>query len=159
MTQRQEASAPVGALPMASNRNYNDTSKRYQTHGFPNPAKSRLAPGPQSPGLISSVSAAPDTETLYWKSNARGMPFDPKECRRQALACVRLAQTSGSPQARRHYANLAKSWLTLAGDLETVDAQLESESEKRKAWIARRCTDDRAKISRRHGPSRQYRAD
>ena len=46
------------------------------------------------------------------------MPLDPQECRRQALACVRLAQTSSSPQARLHYANLAKTWLTLAGDLD-----------------------------------------
>jgi hypothetical protein len=56
------------------------------------------------------------------------MPLDPQECRRQALACVRLAQTSISPQARLHYANLAKTWLTLAGDL---DVQLKSEPEKK----------------------------
>ena len=55
------------------------------------------------------------------------MPLDPQECRRQALACVRLAQTSISPEARLHYANLAKTWLTLAGDL---DAQLKSEPEE-----------------------------
>jgi hypothetical protein len=46
------------------------------------------------------------------------MPLDPQECRRQALACVRLAQTSNTPEARQHYANLAKTWLTLAGDVE-----------------------------------------
>jgi hypothetical protein len=56
------------------------------------------------------------------------MPLDPQECRRQALACVRLAQTSISPEGRRHYANLAKTWLTLAGDL---DAQLKSEPEEK----------------------------
>ena len=50
------------------------------------------------------------------------MPLDPQECRRQALACVRLAQTSISPQARLHYANLAKTWLTLAGDLDDRNA-------------------------------------
>ena len=50
------------------------------------------------------------------------MPLDPQECRRQALACVRLAQTSGTPQARLHYANLAKTWLTLAGDLDDRNA-------------------------------------
>jgi len=55
------------------------------------------------------------------------MPLDPQECRRQALACVRLAQTSNTPEARLHYANLAKTWLTLAGDL---DAQLKSEPEE-----------------------------
>jgi hypothetical protein len=61
----------------------------------------------------------------YWESD---MPLDAQECRRQALACVRLAQTSISPEARLHYANLAKTWLTLAGDL---DAQLKSEPEKK----------------------------
>jgi hypothetical protein len=59
------------------------------------------------------------------------MPLDPNECRRQALACVRLAQTSSSPQARLHYANLAKTWLTLAGDLDDMDAQLKSEPEQK----------------------------
>ena len=50
------------------------------------------------------------------------MPLDPQECRRQALACVRL---------RLHYANLAKTWLTLAGDLDDRNAQLKSEPEKK----------------------------
>ena len=59
------------------------------------------------------------------------MPLDPQECRRQALACVRLAQTSISPEARLHYANLAKSLLTLAGDLDERNAQLKSEPEKK----------------------------
>ena len=35
------------------------------------------------------------------------MPGDPKECRRHALTCVRLAQTSPSPQARQQFADLA----------------------------------------------------
>ena len=59
------------------------------------------------------------------------MPLDPQECRRQALACVRLAQTSNTPEARLHYANLAKTWLTLAGDLDDRNAQLESEPGKK----------------------------
>jgi hypothetical protein len=46
------------------------------------------------------------------------MPGDPKECRQQALACVRLAQTSASPQAREQFANLAWTWIKLADDLE-----------------------------------------
>jgi hypothetical protein len=61
------------------------------------------------------------------------MPLDPMECRRQALACVRLAQASGSSQARLHYANLAKTWLTLAGDLQDIEVQLKVKPEKRKA--------------------------
>ena len=59
------------------------------------------------------------------------MALDPKECRRQALACVRLAQTSTSLQERRHYAELAKTWLTLAGDLTDLKSQLKSEPEKK----------------------------
>ena len=59
------------------------------------------------------------------------MSLDPKECRRQALACVRLAQTSASLQARRHYAELAKTWLRLAGDLDDLDTQLKADSEKK----------------------------
>ena len=52
------------------------------------------------------------------------MPLDPNECRRQALACVRLAQTSASLRVRRHYAELAKTWLTLGGDLTELESQL-----------------------------------
>ena len=61
----------------------------------------------------------------YW------MPLDPQECRRQALACVRLAQTSVSPQARRTYAELAKTWLTIAGDLADLESQLKADPEKK----------------------------
>ena len=46
------------------------------------------------------------------------MPGDPRECRRHALTCVRLAQTSASPQAREEFASLANTWLRLATDLE-----------------------------------------
>jgi hypothetical protein len=59
------------------------------------------------------------------------MPLDSKECRQQALACVRLGQTSASPQTRRHFAELAKAWLTLAGDLDDLDAQPKAEPEKK----------------------------
>ena len=48
------------------------------------------------------------------------MPLDPNECRRQALA--RLAQTSASLRVRRHYAELAKTWLTLGGDLTELES-------------------------------------
>jgi hypothetical protein len=59
------------------------------------------------------------------------MPLDPQECRRQTLACVRLAQTSNSHEARLHYANLAKTWLTLAGDLDDTNAELKFEPERK----------------------------
>ena len=60
------------------------------------------------------------------------MPGDPKECRQQALACVRLAQTSASPQSREKFANLAWTWIKLADDLErnlTFLAALDGETD------------------------------
>ena len=59
------------------------------------------------------------------------MPLDPQECRRQALACVRLAQTSVTPQARRTYADLAKTWLVIAGDLADLKSKLTDNPEKK----------------------------
>ena len=62
------------------------------------------------------------------------MPGDPKECRQRALTCVRLAQTSASPQAREQFANLARTWIKLADDLERSllileDEEIEPQSE------------------------------
>jgi hypothetical protein len=54
------------------------------------------------------------------------MPGNPEECRQHALACVRLAQTSATPQARDHFAKLARSWIKLAEDLERGRAFLDS---------------------------------
>jgi hypothetical protein len=48
------------------------------------------------------------------------------ECRRQVLACVRLAEASTSSKERVAFAKLAKTWLALAGDLEDIDRQLKS---------------------------------
>jgi hypothetical protein len=52
------------------------------------------------------------------------MPGNPEECRQHALACVRLAQTSVTPQARDHFAKLARTWIRLAEDLEKNQAFL-----------------------------------
>jgi hypothetical protein len=60
------------------------------------------------------------------------MSNPPNECRRQVLACVRLAQASTSAKDRVAFAKLAKIWLSLASDLEELDRQLKSEPEKRK---------------------------
>ena len=60
----------------------------------------------------------------------REMPGDPKECRQQALACVRLAQTSASPQSRERFANLAQTWVRLAKELERDQAFLSSLDEE-----------------------------
>jgi hypothetical protein len=55
-----------------------------------------------------------------------------KECRKHALACLRLAQTSASPHAREHFANLAKTWLKLAGDLQALRETLEEPESRRR---------------------------
>ena len=54
------------------------------------------------------------------------MPGDPKECRQHALTCVRLAQTSTSPQAREQFAHLASTWIRLADDLERTLAFIDA---------------------------------
>jgi hypothetical protein len=46
------------------------------------------------------------------------MPIDPSECRQHALDCVRLAQTATTPEARKIWSDLAKTWLMFASDLE-----------------------------------------
>ena len=48
------------------------------------------------------------------------MTGDPKECRQQALASIRLAQTSASPQARDRFAGSAWTWIRLADDLKQI---------------------------------------
>jgi hypothetical protein len=57
------------------------------------------------------------------------MPGDPKKCRQHALTCVRLAQTSASPQAKEQFANLARTWIRLADDLERSLALIDSRDE------------------------------
>jgi hypothetical protein len=65
------------------------------------------------------------------------MPGSPKECRRRALACMQISQASAAPDARGHFADLARTWLRLAGDLEGGQAlidllnDLEQEPERR----------------------------
>ena len=53
----------------------------------------------------------------------------PKECRRQALACVQLAMDSASPKKKEIFAKLATTWISLANDLEAIEAQLKSKRE------------------------------
>jgi hypothetical protein len=55
-----------------------------------------------------------------------------KECRKHALACLRFAQTSASPHAREHFANLAKTWLKLAGDLQALHETLKEPESRRR---------------------------
>ena len=58
------------------------------------------------------------------------MPGDPQECRQHALTCVRLAQTSASPQARERFANLARTWIRLADELERTLAFIDALDEE-----------------------------
>jgi hypothetical protein len=55
-----------------------------------------------------------------------------KECRKHALACLRPEQTSGSQHAREQLANLAKTWLKLAGDLQALHVMRLEEPEARR---------------------------
>ena len=57
------------------------------------------------------------------------MANSPKECRRQALACVNLALDSASPKKKETFAKLATRWISLANDLEAIEAQLKSTRE------------------------------
>jgi hypothetical protein len=52
----------------------------------------------------------------------------PKECRRQALACVQLALDLALPKDKETFARLATRWISLANDLEAIEAQLQSET-------------------------------
>jgi hypothetical protein len=53
------------------------------------------------------------------------MPIDPSECRQHALDCVRLAQTATTPEARKIWSDLAKTWLIFASDLEANERLLD----------------------------------
>jgi hypothetical protein len=46
------------------------------------------------------------------------MPIDPSKCRQHALDCVRMAQTATTPEAKKTWSDLAKTWLKFASDLE-----------------------------------------
>ena len=53
------------------------------------------------------------------------MPGDPKECRQHALECARLAKTSATREDREHFAQLARTWIKLAEDIEQSQALLD----------------------------------
>jgi hypothetical protein len=58
------------------------------------------------------------------------MPGDPKECRQHALNCVQLAKTAESPEARDRFANLARTWIRLAEELERMQAVLAEDEDE-----------------------------
>jgi hypothetical protein len=53
------------------------------------------------------------------------MPVDRSECRQHALDCVRLAQAATTPEARKTWSDLAKTWLRFATDLEANESLLD----------------------------------
>jgi hypothetical protein len=58
---------------------------------------------------------------------ARGivpMPGDPKECRKHARNCLRLAEASANTEVTRTFVDLAHSWTKLALALESAQALL-----------------------------------
>jgi hypothetical protein len=54
------------------------------------------------------------------------MANSPKECRRQAFACVQLALDSALPKDKEFFVRLATRWISLANDLDAIEAQLKS---------------------------------
>jgi hypothetical protein len=57
------------------------------------------------------------------------MPGDPKECRKHALTCTKLAEKTDSLARAQLFKNLAKQWLKLAVELERAEGLL-SERER-----------------------------
>ena len=52
------------------------------------------------------------------------MPGDPKECRKHARNCLRIAEASANAEITRTFVDLAHSWTRLALDLESAQALL-----------------------------------
>ena len=48
------------------------------------------------------------------------MPGDPKECRKHARNCLRIAEASANAEITRTFVDLAHSWTRLALDLESA---------------------------------------
>jgi hypothetical protein len=59
------------------------------------------------------------------RRNVDRMTLDPGECRQHALDCVRMAQTATTPEARKIWSDLARTWLRFATDLEANEGLLD----------------------------------
>lgn len=57
------------------------------------------------------------------------MPGDPKECREQALNCLRMASTAPTPLARERFEELARIWVRLATSLENAQVLMDQWSD------------------------------
>jgi hypothetical protein len=54
------------------------------------------------------------------------VPGDPNECRMHARECLRLAESASKQEARETFSNLARTWLSLAAELERNQALLDT---------------------------------
>ena len=54
------------------------------------------------------------------------MPGDPKECRRHAANCRRLAEEATTPEARKLFTGLAAHWEAIASELESAEVFLQA---------------------------------
>ena len=54
------------------------------------------------------------------------MPGNPKECRKHALNCQRLAETATNEHDRQQLRALADTWLALAAELESMGSLLDT---------------------------------
>ena len=52
------------------------------------------------------------------RGSRRFMPGDPKECRKHARNCLRLAEAATNAEITRTFVDLAHSWTRLALDME-----------------------------------------
>ncbi|HZP08358.1 hypothetical protein [Methyloceanibacter sp.] len=80
------------------------------------PPKSALAGRPDLKKRLVALDDAREQQTHRLQQLDR--QTDPGECRQRALECVRRAQSTTDPEAKRIWSDLAKTWLTFAADLE-----------------------------------------
>jgi len=80
-------------------------------------------------GLLNAASAADQPEEI-------SMPGDPKECRKHALNCLRIAEASTNAEIIRTFVDLAHSWTRLALELESAQALLVAAEDMENAgWV------------------------
>ena len=94
--------------------------------------RARTKTGGRNPAITRLVWGGPDHivhlagASFDWqKAETTLMPIDSSECRQHALDCVRLAQTATTPEARKTWSDLAKTWLRFASDLEANECLLD----------------------------------
>ena len=69
-------------------------------------------------GLLNAASKAAD------QPEEISMPGEPKECRKHARNCLRIAEASTNAEITRTFVDLAHSWTRLALELESAQALL-----------------------------------